>query len=204
MIKSVFPLPQNKKKVKVVFDDGQTLITFGETLDERGIKEGSEVSFDKLREYAEDGERHLAIKKAAETLAKSLKSEKQLRQFLYEKGFSSKAIECALERMKEYGYADDAKFAAAYVDFHCAKYGRKKLLYELQTAKGVDKDIACSAVYDALSDEDELRKATAFAEVFYRKAANKKNPAEKLYAHLYAKGFENEIIIKAIGAVTEE
>ena len=58
MIKNIYPISNTKLKMLVVFDDGRTIAVVKSALKEYNVKEGDNLSFEKVSEIAEEGEAH--------------------------------------------------------------------------------------------------------------------------------------------------
>lgn len=121
-----------------------------------------------------------AFDAAVKYLAVSPRSEKEVRDRLYKKGYHKAETEEAIARAKGYGYIDDAKYVEDFVEYYGAKSGRKQLEYKLVSEKGISPELARNGIADALSDEEEREKATGNrTEVCARQAHNgKKGPAK--------------------------
>ena len=169
MIKNIYPISNTKLKMLVVFDDGRTIAVVKSALKEYNVKEGDNLSFEKVSEIAGEGEAHEAFLKAADALGRSPKSEKEIRTTLKDKGYSKAAADVAVEKLTGYGYLSDEDYAKTYIEHYSKKWGRKKLVYELVQTKGLPSDVASEIVYGALSDEDELRLALELAGKFLKK-----------------------------------
>ncbi|UKI14289.1 MAG: RecX family transcriptional regulator [Clostridiales bacterium] len=79
--------------------------------------------------------------------------------------------------MLSYNYLGDRAYAEAYVSYKGQKTGRRKIIYELITIKGIDKNVAQEVAYAKLSDEEEIEKAISMAQKVYRKGKGKKTHA---------------------------
>ena len=100
-----------------------------------------------------------AFDAAVKYLAVSPRSEKEVRDRLYKKGYHKAETEEAIARAKGYGYIDDAKYVEDFVEYYGAKSGRKQLEYKLVSEKGISPELARNGIADALSDEEEREKA---------------------------------------------
>ena len=96
-----------------------------------------------------------AFDAAAKYLAISPRSEKEVRDRLYKKGYHKAEVEDAIARAKGYGYIDDARYAADFAEYYGAKLGKKKLEYKLVSEKGVPREIAANVLEDVVSEEEE-------------------------------------------------
>lgn len=103
------------------------------------------------------------------------RSEKEMRDFLDKKEFSTSDVENTIGRLKELGFIDDQKFTLEFVDSRSKNKpkGKKALIIELKR-KGID-------VESLDIDEDALAK----------EALGKKKFTDKMRAQrfLYSRGF---------------
>lgn len=140
-----------------------------------------------------------AFDAAVKYLAASPRSEKEVREKLYGKGFNRAEVEEAVARAKQYRYIDDESYAAEFAETYGARYGRKKVEYRLVYEKGVPPDIAAAAVRNILDDGSEEEKACAAAKKYAAaKKLDGRRDAAKLAAYLYRKGFEGGVISRAV------
>ena len=138
-----------------------------------------------------------AFAKATDFLATRLYSQKELKTKLFAKGFDKQAIDLAIDKLKEYGYINDHEFAKIFVEQNKNKSLQtiKNKLFE----KGVDKKIA-EDVLKNISEQDQFESCLVAANKFV-KNKDKEGVKEKLFAHLYRKGFSVDIIKKTIKKV---
>lgn len=146
-------------------------------------------------------EEQRAFNKAVDSLSRGAKSAKELRVYLRDKGFCWPVCVATVDKLIGYRYVDDAAYVEAYLSHYGRKFGRYKLIYELTTAKGVDETMAKNMVYDAFTDEVETEKAKAIAETYMKKNAKKADIKKKAYAYLRGKGFDGDIIMRALNAL---
>lgn len=136
-----------------------------------------------------------AFDAAVKYLSVAPRSEKEVRDKLYKKGYRKSEVEEAIARAKCYRYIDDAKYAEDYAEYYGTRIGRKKLEYKLVFEKGVNAETARAAVADKIPDDEEREKALAMG----RKYAAAKKIVErkelgKVGAHLYRNGFDRGVI----------
>lgn len=145
-----------------------------------------------------------ALDTVAKIIAAAPRSEKEVRDRLYKKGFRKAEIEDAIKRAKEYGYIDDARYVADFVEYYSGKLGRKKLEYKLIAEKGISREIVAAGIADALSEEDEREKAVAVAfKCAAAKRVTEKKDLQKVGAFLWQRGFPRDVIDAALDAVAE-
>ena len=98
-----------------------------------------------------------AFNKATDLLSRRDHSSAELLQKLRQKGFDAEAAQSAVEKLQDFGYLDDRRFAETYAaELVCSKgFGKRRIVTEL-FRKGIDREII-SDVTDALeTPEDAL------------------------------------------------
>lgn len=147
-----------------------------------------------------------AFETAVKYIAVSPRSEKEVKEKLYAKGFHKNEVEAAIDKSKGYNYINDENYVKIFLDFYKDKYGRKKLEYKLAFEKGINKELVANIIEDTLTDEFEIEKAAEFAAKFIKRkngeAADRKT-LDKAGAHLYQKGFEWDIINRALNRLDD-
>ena len=103
---------------------------------------------------------------AVGALARRMRSVAELKRLLRQKveidtEFGQTLVELIIRRLKDQGYLNDAKYAAAYSSFRRdnEKFGRLRVVTDLK-AKGVHGDVidtAISAVFDEVNEEQQAR-----------------------------------------------
>ncbi len=140
-----------------------------------------------------------AFESAVDYIAKSPRSEKEVKDKLYKKGFKKTEIELAINKLKDYNYIGDEQYATTFVSYYAKKWGRKQLIYKLVRQKGIDSTLAKTVVDDCVSDEDEIEKCTKIAKSYIAKKKTYDKRAVSFY--LYQRGFEFDIINKVLESV---
>ena len=145
-----------------------------------------------------------AFDAAVKYLATSPRSEKEVRDRLYKKGYRKSEVEEAIARAKGYGYIDDEKYVADFVEYYGSRMGRKQLEYKLVAEKGIPRELARFGIADALSDEEERAKALETARKYIAaKRITERKGLAKVGAFLYRKGFERDMIDSVLNTVAD-
>ena len=143
-----------------------------------------------------------AFDAAAKYLALSPRSEKEVRDRLYKKGYHKAEVEDAISRAKGYGYIDDARYAADFAEYYGAKLGKKKLEYKLVSEKGVPREIAANVLEDVVSEEAEEEKAFSVASKYAAsKRITERKDLAKVGAYLWQRGFGRDTIDRALDRI---
>lgn len=136
---------------------------------------------------------------AVKYLAISPRSEKEVKEKLYEKGYHRNEVEEAIDRCKGYKYINDEAFTRSFIEYYSHKMGRKMMAYKLTNEKGVDATLVSNMIMDLVSDEAETEKCTDMASKYVKKKRIwDKNDLGKVGAYLFTKGFEWNIINRAL------
>ena len=143
---------------------------------------------DELYEYAVGAlaRRMRSIAELKRLLRRRVESETEIGQTL---------VELIIRRLKDQGYLNDARYAAAYSSFRRdnEKFGRRRVVTDLK-AKGVHGEVidkAVNAAYDEVNEEKQAREYLRRKRVV--KPANQKEAA-RIFRNLMRAGFASRTI----------
>lgn len=152
-----------------------------------------------MKELTPEQLKQKCFDQAVKYLAISPRSEKEVKEKLYEKGYHREQVDYAIERCKGYKYINDENYTRSFIDYYSHKMGRKMLLYKLTTDKGIDNALATNMIADLVSDETEVEKCLDMANKYIKKKRiTERKDMQKVGAYLYTKGFEWNTINIAI------
>lgn len=152
-----------------------------------------------------DKARQRVFERAARLLAAKPRSVAELRERLLQgRGATETAVESVIERLREYGYLDDARFAHSYASLRVQQrpIGRQRLQRDLHQKK-VDKataDEALDLVFAAAPEEEMIDRAIA-KRIRLRGRPATRAEAKKLFDHLLRQGFAFELVSEKVRAV---
>lgn len=142
------------KKDKIhIYVDGEYKMTVDEAFWlSQGIPEKGEIDEDELAELESSVMQRRAFNKALDILAQREHCHREVITKLMQRGYSREVAEEATDRLSEYGYLDDERFARLYAKElkEKKKYGKARIKQEL-FRKGIDRDI----IDTVLSETDE-------------------------------------------------
>src|SRR6476469_7025829 len=94
-------------------------------------------------------------------------------------------VELVVRRLKDNGYLNDAKFAAAYSAFRRdnEKYGRRRIITDLKV-KGVAGEVLEKAVNDSFAEVDEEKQAREYLRRKRLKKPQDKKQAARIFRQL--------------------
>lgn len=154
------------------------------TVMEHRLKVGSVVTEEELSALQLAGERQTALDKALTHIAASMKTERDVRDFLRRKGYLQDVCDYVVEKMKGYGYLDDEAYARAYAESMGKRKGSRLIRMELKK-KGVSDEALAS-----LPKTDERDAAEGVLRKYLRGKEVDAATVRKAYSHLLSKGFD--------------
>ena len=151
--------------------------------------------------------RQRVFQHAGRLLAAKARSVEELRErVLAGRGATEAAVEAVIERLREYGYLNDERFAQSYATLRVQQrpLGRQRLQRDLWLKK-IDKttaDKALDQVFEALPETDLIDRAIA-KRVRLRGKPQTRAEAKKLFDHLLRQGFAFELVADKVRAVSK-
>ena len=151
--------------------------------------------------------RERVFQRAGKLLAAKPRSVAELRERLLEgRGATRAAVEAVIERLREYGYLDDAKFAHSFASLRVQQrpIGRQRLQRDLWLKK-VDKataDAALDQVFEATPEAEMIDRAIE-KRVRLRGKPRTRAEAKKLFDHLLRQGFAFELVADKVRALAK-
>ena len=182
-------------KYHVYVDEEWFGIFLDETLAREHLKTGQEIDEGNLAEIKKENDRKLSFDMAVSYMEKYVVSEKGIRDYLKKKSFDGKTIDSTVERLQEYGFVDDEKFAKNYFDSLSGNKGKNAIANKLRQ-KGISKEIV-DELLENVDEENQIELATRQAEKFVKSRANSANIKNKCLAHLIYKGYDYSVAQKA-------
>ena len=152
--------------------------------------------------------RERVFQRAGKLLAAKQRSVEELRERLLEgRGATQSIVAEVIERLREYGYLDDARYAHSYAQLRVQQrpIGRQRLERDLRM-KRIDKttvDAALDAVF-AEKPETELIDRVIEKRVRLRGRPQSRAEAKKLFDHLLRQGFPFELVSEKVRAVSKD
>ena len=194
--------PQKKDKTRCNIEiDGRFYCGMKlETVMQNRLKAGEIVTPELLSEMQMQSEKQTALDKALTHITVSMKTEKEIRDFLARKGFLQNVCDYVVDKMKEYGFLDDALYAKQYTEYAGKKKGARLIALELKR-RGVDDETARNAVAE-IEDGDQASRRVL--EKYMRGKEVNRDTLRKAYAHLVSKGFDYDTARSALKSLGDE
>jgi regulatory protein len=120
---------------------------------------------------------------------------------------TSPVVEEVIERLREYGYLDDARLAHGYASLRVQQrpIGRQRLERDLRM-KQIDKmtvDAALDQVFEATPENEMIVRAIA-KRIRLRGRPQTRADAKKLFDHLLRQGFAFELVSEKVRAILKD
>jgi regulatory protein len=133
-------------------------------------------------------------------LARRMRSIAELKRLLRQKveaetEFGQTLVELIIRRLKDQGYLNDAKYAAAYSSLRRdnEKFGRMRVVTDLK-AKGVHGDVIDTAVSAVFDEIDEERQARAYLKRKRLARPQDQKQTARIFRQLLRAGFRSKTI----------
>lgn len=110
-----------------------------------------EIDDEKFKRAVKESMEKIAFNMAVKYASNKLKTEKQIRDYLYKKEFKKATILPVIEKLKEYGVIDDKIYMESYIKSN-PNFSKNKLKQKL-IMSGISKDLIDEKLND-LEDED--------------------------------------------------
>ena len=199
-ITAIQPQVKDKKRVNVYIDGEFSCGLSLETVYKYNLICGLEITAEKLSRMQFESEKQGATEKAVSYISRSMKTEKEVKDYLLKKGYIDTVVFYVLDKLKSYGYVDDFAYAKAYINSVKNKKGFKLISFELYK-KGIDKDTVLSAWEETEKSEDACLNV---AEKYMKNKEIDDKNIKKLYSHLLSKGFSYDEAGEAVSKIKDK
>ena len=198
---------RRNKRIEVFLDGESWAVLDPETVVRENLRDGEALPPQRQVEVLATDEAIAARKAAAGSMARSPKTRREIRRRLAERGFSSRAVERAIETLCETGTLDDTRTAERHVRGRRrgGDMGPRRIRTEL-VGRGIDPGEAERLVREATEGVDLVAECLALA----RRARGRYEPLsepkqrQKLIGYLTRRGYEGETIQRAMGCLLNE
>ncbi len=190
-------VPQDKKKLKICLDNGDSFILYKGEAAKLSLFEKEVFDETKYQQIMTDILGKRATKRAMHLLEQQERTEKQLRDKLAQNGYPEQCVDQAVAYVKSYHYVDDYRYAAVYIRYHQEKESRQKLTQKLMT-RGISREI----IAQALEEEFVADECAQIKELLRKRHFDPDNADEaarrKTAQFLMRKGFKSRDIFRVM------
>ncbi len=163
------------------------------------LKAGLQIDSAYLDEIQLETEKSQALDRAFEHLSASMKTEKQMRDYLVKRGYVSAVVDYCIEKLRYYGYVNDEEYCKSFVASSSDK-GRKKLEIDLKKRGVKDSDIEA-----ALADfEEDGEQVYLVLTKYMRGKVCDRNTLYKAYRYIISKGYSYDLAKEAVDRFEDE
>ncbi len=193
--------PQKKDKTRCnVYVDGKFYcgVKF-EVAVKYHLKNGLQIEKERLDEIQLETEKSQALDKALCYLSASMKTERQIKDYLAKKGYVAAVIDYCMEKLHYYGYVDDAQFCSQYIKSVSGK-GKRVIAMQLKK-RGVAQDVIENALDEVEEDESEVMR---LLQKYMRGKVCDKANLYKGYKYLISKGYDFDVAKQTVDKFNDE
>ncbi len=191
------------KRYRLFVDENFEGVFEAEILARYNLKTGQEIDDKFLNSLKIENGDFACFDRGLTLLEHGMKTQKQVQDYLKTKGYPLNCIEKAVQKLGEYGYINDENFAKEYVKLYCQKDGIKKIKFALKN-KGVEDEIIENSLQNYLTDEIQEKTCLNLAKKKAKNIQLDGKGKQKLFAYLAGKGFDFEIIRRAVNLLEKE
>ena len=190
---------KNKKNsnIFVVETDMGEYIFHSETIVKFGLATG-EVDGEKFNLAKDESDELIALNCVMKYTASNIKTEKQIKDYLYKKEFHKPIVEKVVAKLKEYKVIDDKAYAEMYVKSN-PNFSKRKAQQKLSSF-GVKRELT-DEITELVDDEETCLKS---AQKFIRGKVMDKKTQDKLIRRLMYLGYNWETIRKVLNNLNIE
>lgn len=174
----------DKNRINLYVDDEFYLGVPAELVYLEHLKTGLEIDEKDLKKIIFENEKSKAMSRVTKYIGSSLKTQKQIMEYLRKKEYSDDTIEFVISKLVEYNYIDDQKYAQAYVLTYGKKYGKLKLKSQLKV-KGVSEEII-----ECVLEDNKVDSIESVASKYLKNKVMSYEVSQKLFRFLYSRGYE--------------
>lgn len=171
-----------------------------ETIVKYKLKNGQDISKERIDEILNESESSYAFNKALKYLSKSMKTENEVIDFLKSKKIRYDAIVLAIDKLKQYDYINDEIYINSYVNFYKSRYGKNKIKQNL-IQKGLDRELV-----EENMDYDEKENLDFLVNEIKKQSKNQAidlKMKQKIIRNLTYKGYNYDTIKSAFNSLGE-
>lgn len=196
---------KNPERVSLFIDGKFALGLPATEIVRRGLKTGQRLTEDDMAILAAVDEGARATDAAIQFIAHRPRSEREVRDRLRKRGYSSEAIEIAVEKVRGWNYLDDKSFAEFWVENRVRHRprGARMLASELRQ-KGVDREVIDNVLEETELNEDAAALDLARKRLPRLSSLEPQTRERRLSQYLARRGYDWGTVRTAVRAVLGE
>ena len=152
------------------------------------LKQGMDIEKSRLDEIQLENEKLQATEQAMRHLSATIKTRKQMTDFLSSKGYTQLVIDYVIEKLESYGYIDDYAYCRAYANSVNGK--GKAAIRAALIQRGADRSAIDSVLDEITEDEEEI---LSVARKYMRGKLPTRENINKTIRYLMSRGYGYEL-----------
>jgi regulatory protein len=196
-ITKITPAVRTEGRYNVFVDEAYSFSLDELQLVKLGLKKGQVLTDEELENYRTESDFGKNYIRAVDLISRRLRSEREIRDYAFRKKWAGHNTERVIERLYQYGYLDDARFAAAFVRSRAATrtLSKRKMTLEL-CQKGIKPDI----IDQVLGASDEYDELAALKKLVAKKRGHY-DDERKFITYLARQGFSYDDIKSVLSGI---
>ena len=163
------------------------------------LKPGMTIEKSELDAIQFENEKVQATERAMNHLSATMKTCRQMRDFLNSKGYTQAVADYVIDKLEGYGYIDDYAYCRAYVNSVSGK--GKTAIRAALIKRGALREAIDAALDEVEEDEDEV---LAVAQKYMRGKSPTRENLNKALRHLISRGFDYDVAKSALSRLGRE
>lgn len=196
---------RNKERVNVYIDGEFGFACSLELIYTFNIFKGKAVDVEYLKSIIDENNYMKCKNSALKILERNYKTEKQMRDKLFQKQYDGNTVAKVIDFLKKYKFVDDDKFVEMYIKEKINSQGKNKIKYDL-IKKGIDKELLdekLSLVDSSFQENTAFNIARKKYETIIKSEKDRNKVYRKLGSYLLRKGYSWEDVKKVLNRIME-
>lgn len=189
---------KNKQRCSIFIDGAFKCGLDRLTVISHRLEIGDDISDEELGVIQRESEGAAAFEKCIGYLSYRMRSEREICDYLAEKGYLTVVINETLKKLKTYGYVDDMQLAKSYVESKRTRYGMYRMIRDLRQM-GVSDEII-----ETVKEEAEPQYDEAYEVILKYVKTRRKRDKQKIRVYLASRGFGFDIISEVMSRASDE
>lgn len=166
----------------IVETDNDVYEMHSDIIVKNSIKSG-EVDNENFYTSVQESAELIAFNLCTKYISSRLKTEKQIKDYLYKHEYKKSVVEAVIEKLKNYGIIDDNLYAESYIKSN-ANFSKNKVKQKLKQVGVKDENLECF-----LEEIDDSESCVKQAKKFFKTREINKQNIEKLMRRLSGMGY---------------
>lgn len=190
-------IPQDKKKLEICLDNGETFVVYKGEAARLSLFENEVLDDEKYQYITKEILGKRATKRALHLLEKQERTEKQLRDKLIQSGYPDSCVEQAIEYVRSYHYVDDYRYASVYIRYHQEKESRQKITQKL-LMRGIKREIIQQALEEEFFSDECIQIENLMKKRHFEPDNADEAEQRKMIQYLLRRGFKSSDVFKVL------